>query len=241
MVDINNSLDARISQSNLKVTKSNALVNSRHSLTTTELRVIKSCIAKIHSMGDTKPGLITIYASEYQESFDCVNPYDDLKDATGRLFEREINYWDQDNNTYTRTRWVQSVQYDNGSGCVTLEFADKIKPQLYSLSKNFTTYHLRHIAKFKSKYSIRFYELLSQYKKLGKRTFEVEDLRQMFMLEKKYPRFADFKKYVLSPAVREINKYSDLMISDPQNIKKGRTIVKIKFDISSKPQKELDV
>lgn len=235
-IDIN----GRIQQKNLKVTKSNVLINSRYDLTLTEFRLLKSCIAKINSTEAIAPAKIKVYASEYQKTFDCANPYAELKEASDRLFEREISYYDEAIGKRVRVRWVQSVEYQDGEGSIALEFTNMVKTHLIDLSHNFTSYQLRHISKFKSKYSIRFYELLYQYKKIGKRSFEVSELRNLFELKTKYSTFSDFRKFVLNRAIAEINKHSDLVI-ESKLIKKGRTITSIKFSIQSKPQKELDL
>jgi plasmid replication initiation protein len=55
-------------------------------------------------------------------------------------------------------------------------------------------------------YAIRIYELLVQYRQIGKREISVDSLRTMLELGKKYPLFADFKKRVIDTAVDQINE-----------------------------------
>jgi len=227
-------------QANLKVTKSNSLINAHYDLNTTEMRVLRSSIAKINSIEAEAPSKIKLFASEYGETYDCVNPYKELKEAADKLFESEMSYFDASRGRQHRARWVQHIVYQDGEGSVTLEFSTVVKEHLSDLSRNFTSYHLRHIGALKSKYSIRFYELLYQYKKIGKRSFAVEEIRKLFKLENKYPLFSDFRKFVLVKSIAEINKFSDLMV-EYSLIKSGSSVIEIEFAIMSKPQKELDI
>lgn len=50
-------------------------------------------------------------------------------------------------------------------------------PYLLQLKERFTRYELKNILYFKNKYSIRIYELLKQYEKIGKREINIKELR----------------------------------------------------------------
>ena len=62
----------------------------------------------------------------------------------------------------------------------------------------------------KSSFSIRIFELLKQYEKLGKRRIELEDLRQLVgttelaqngeVIKEDYPLYGHFKSRVILPA-----------------------------------------
>ena len=85
-----------------------------------------------------------------------------------------------------------------------------------------------------NKYSIRVYELLKQYGKIGKRNFDLVELKRILALEEnQYARIYDFERFVLKPSIEEINKYTDLNVSY-EKIKKGRKVVGIKYTIDSK-------
>jgi plasmid replication initiation protein len=59
--------------------------------------------------------------------------------------------------------------------------------------------------------------------------YSIPELRQLFDVGDKYPRFADFNKYVLKPALAEINDYGTVSVKT-KNEKLGRNVVKIRFD-----------
>ncbi|MEG0198769.1 MAG: RepB family plasmid replication initiator protein, partial [Acinetobacter sp.] len=97
----------------------------------------------------------------------------------------------------------------------------------------FTKYALSDIAGINSGYGIRIYELLVQYRQIGKREISVESLRSMLELGKKYPLFADFKKRVIDTAVDQINECSPLSVSYEQK-KTGRKVTHILFSFKEK-------
>lgn len=79
-------------------------------------------------------------------------------------------------------------------------------PYSSQLSREFTQYKLKHVARFESVYSIRLYELLVQWSSIGEREIEVEWLKRQFQVAEKYERVVDLKKRVIDPAVAEIKR-----------------------------------
>ncbi|MFC0324062.1 replication initiation protein, partial [Gallibacterium melopsittaci] len=90
-----------------------------------------------------------------------------------------------------------------------------------------------HIGAFSSTHTIRLYELLAQYKSVGTRDIELDKLKDWLQVSDKYSVFYDFKKRVLTTAIDEINKKSDLLV-EYHLIKRGRKIVALKFTIQTK-------
>lgn len=52
---------------------------------------------------------------------------------------------------------------------------------------------------------------------------------------KSYNRFPDLRRYVLEPAMKEINEYTDIDVSY-REILKGRKVIKLEFHIKDKEQ-----
>jgi plasmid replication initiation protein len=67
------------------------------------------------------------------------------------------------------------------------------------------------------------------------KTFEVDELKRLLVVEdvKSYKEFAPFRQKVLEKAQEEINELTDINIYF-EPIKKGRKVVKIKFNIQCK-------
>ena len=87
----------------------------------------------------------------------------------------------------------------------------------------------------KSAFSVRIYELMKSYAFQKSKTFEVDELKRLLMVEdvKSYDRFPDFRRKVLEKAQKEINELTDLNIYY-EPITKGRKVVKVKFRIEQK-------
>ena len=130
------------------------------------------------------------------------------------------------------THWFSSVTH-NEDGTIKISFDTELLPYLLQLRTNFTTYTLDNILPMKKKYSIRFYELLKQYQKIGKRNFTVSELREILNCENEYLKFAEFERRIIVPAVKEINDHSDIYV-EYKKLKTGRIITEIEFIIKSK-------
>ncbi|MQT78271.1 RepB family plasmid replication initiator protein, partial [Pseudomonas helleri] len=84
-------------------------------------------------------------------------------------------------------------------------------PYLTELTKQFTKYALVDVAKMDSTHAIRMYELIMQWESVGRREISIDELREWFQLQDKYPSIKDFKLRVLHPAIAEINEHSQIM------------------------------
>ena len=97
-------------------------------------------------------------------------------------------------------------------------------PLLSELKETFTTYNIDDISSMKSIYAIRMYEIFKQFKTFGKREVELDWLKERLQIEDIYSAFADLKRRVIDPALKEINVHSDLTVS--YTLKKDRKKVK---------------
>lgn len=125
---------------------------------------------------------------------------------------------------------------------IDMSFHPKMKPFLLELREKFTMYDVRNILKLPSSYSIRIYELLKQYEKIGRRKFEITDLKRIIgaIEERKvkgkkvekdhYPLYGNFRQRVLLKAQKDLEEYTDIAFTfDP--IKKGRKYKWLVFHI----------
>ena len=225
----------------LTVVKSNKVVEASYSLSLGEQRVLLACIAQI----DSKLGLNENLAFEVTAAGvadlvgldDISTAYRDLKRAADKLFERSVLIDDPDPEnpqiTQRKTRWISSIDYIPGAGKLVLSFSVGIIPYLSQLSREFTQYKLKHVARFESVYSIRLYELLVQWSSAGEREIEVEWLKKQYQLGDKYERMTDLKKRVIDPAVAEINEHSNLWVKYGQR-KSGKQITHFQFQFGMK-------
>jgi plasmid replication initiation protein len=77
-------------------------------------------------------------------------------------------------------------------------------------------------------YSMRLYEIVISFNNINSIKLELDDLKKMLGIEKKYTKFNDFKKRILDPALKDINKNTKVSINY-ELIKNGRKYNCIKF------------
>ena len=144
---------------------------------------------------------------------DQYNAYRDLKTASERLFERKIRL-QLDNGKELLTRFVQSVIFDPEAGAVNIRFATDIYPYLSELEKNFTKYRLANIVQLTSVYAVRLYELLICWlgQGLHNKEFDIDDFRRLMGVDDKYSQFGQLKDRVITPALEQINEFTDHQI-----------------------------
>lgn len=161
--------------------------------------------------------------------------YADLKQAIKDIADKSLWITLPDGRE-TLIRWIEKPYIDKNRGVIRVKLDEDMKPYLLQLKDNFTRYELIYTLHFRSKYTIRMYELVKSihYHDLEDytRTFELDELRTLLDAEK-YNTYQGFKVKVLERAINEINQYSDKELSYTP-IKKGKSVVAIKLKISSK-------
>ena len=244
--------------SNDLIVKSNVVITASYHLTANEQRLILSAISQIPKGVEVQDEEVyTVEVSDFIEM--GVHPktaYREMREAAERLYERSIVLKVGDD--VLKTRWVQDMGVGTGEGMiklaqslglqptkmpnnqhfVVLRFSKSILPYLSNLSANFTQYLKQDIAGLSSSYSIRFFELLMQFKDTGFRKITIEDLREFLDLGDKYPATKDLKVRVIETAVNEINEKTPYTVKY-ELIKTGRkfTHLELKFKLKAEPQK----
>lgn len=232
--------------SDLVAYKSNALIEASYKLTLQEQRFLLVCISRIKSGVDAPPPemqkTMTITAAEFYGAFpDMGRQHAEakLKEAIDRLWDRSVII--RDENKREEFRWVQyRAQYLKGEAKVEITFSDAIMPYLTQLKGQFTRVVVKNVSSLSSTYSIRIYELLQQFRSTGDRTIALDDFRSMLDLDDKYQKFKDLNKLLLKPAIAELNKKSDLTVTF-DTVKKGRTVVALRFQFKEDKQIKLAV
>jgi len=216
----------------LIVYKDNYLIEASYKLTLVEQRLMIYCISRLNP--DKPQRELTISVEDFIKQFPDMSKkhaYTQIKQAIDSIGERWIKV--KDPKRTKEFRWISSKEYYHDHGSAAISFSTEVMPYLCQLEKQFTKYQLRNISAFKRIYSIRLYELLTQYRTLKSRILSVSDLRIALQLDNKFSEFKELKRKVIEPSIKEINEKSDLSI-EYELIKKGRSIDSIKFLIKEK-------
>lgn len=215
---------------NLIVTKSNKIIEASYKLNLNEQRILLTCISQQNSLDRLKKeDEFFISAMDYSETFnlELKNVYNELKEAADNLFDRHLWIKNPKTGNPIKTRWISSIEYKEAG--VAVHFASKIIPYLSELSAEFTSYRLSNVSKLTSIYAIRLYEMLIQWKKIQKVTFDLKNFREALGIQKnEYKRMFDFKRKVLNLAIDQINAHTNINCI-VKEIKTGRSITALEF------------
>lgn len=227
------------------VAKSNGFNDSSHRLNEIEQRLVLLAILKareFNNIEQLKDKELIIHADDYMRVFKVERSaaYEALKKAVIGLYRAEWGYKfvnAKGNVEVVYERFTQSAKYVENEGSVKFMFANVCVPMLVELEKNFTSYEIEQIANLKSRYSMRFYELLMRFKGTGVLKISYEELRfRLGLLEHEYSTMSNFKQFVLDTAIRQINENTDIFVKYEQQ-KRGRVITGFTFKFKHKPQK----
>lgn len=232
---------------NIKVTKSNAVINSSYRLSLNELRIVLYGLSHIDPTANDFPLFHRINVRELAEFYnigekDRGSFYDDIKKAlVTKFWEREFSYFDVELEEIVKRRWLIEVRYGKKDGTLAYHYNPMIKNQLQQLAKQFTSYFLENVANMKSIYAIRIYEIAIMYLNASQKaktvfTKDISQLKHHLDISEKYNHFYHFKARVLEKARKEVNKHSDIRLSYDV-IRQGRTAKDIRFSVSFKDKK----
>lgn len=233
------------------VVKSNRIIEASYKLTLSEQRLILMCVEQIKKgQAVSITDRFEIAAADFADRFDISTnrAYSELQSIADRLYERSVTVHNPDPEdpriATTKTRWISSIDYIPGEGCLAITFAVKMIPYIAMLEPGFTRYSLQHVANMVSVYGIRFYEFFKCWlfgSTRGTKKISLDDLKDTLELTGKYPSIKDFKLKVLDKAMQDINECSDLG-AKYKTLKTGRKITHIEFEfwVRKKPPAKLE-
>ena len=231
----------------LTVTKHNELIQSSYRLTLTEARIIFYGLSLVNPTAKNFNYQFRIDIKAFAKMFGLENSknlYAQLKTAAmDKFWLREFTF-PTTNDRKLRVGWLSGIEYGDNEGYLKIFINPQLQPFLHQMHNNFTSYHLENISKFKSIYSVRFYEIaLMQLKKSTRDVVVfkmlINEVKETLETGSKYKRFCDMKLRIIDPAKKEINRHSDIKFSYDV-IKQGRTPYEIKFTVRYREKQKED-
>ena len=228
------------------IKKSNDLIEARYRFDIWETRVFTSILSEIEQQ-DEDFRVYRVYLRDIIKEFNINNgdAYDLLRQATHSLMNKKlyVNY-EQDGairekiyHIIRKADVMKSIIDESRrkvNEYVDISIDPEMKPLLLELKSRFTTYDMQNVIKFKSSYTLRIYEHLKQYEKIGRRTLDIEYLKRIFELTTEYPLFANFYQKIIEPAFKDINEFTDITITSIDKIKAGKKVESLHFTFHSK-------
>jgi plasmid replication initiation protein len=235
------------------VTMSNALTRAGHGLTLSEKRIVACAASKLDSRTAPKTGealRTKITAAEYAELAGCgmSAAYEALQDAAKNLFNRKITFFEAAHKRRGTTikpirndmRWVGRCRYHEGEAWVELSWWPDLLPYLVGIKKQFTSYQLKQASALRSVYSWRLLELLTRFESTGWAEYDIEDFKLSMNAPPSLSDFAQVKRRIIEPAVKELTTKDGWLIQW-KPIKKGRKVSALRFDFKRDDQLALEL
>ena len=220
---------------NIIAKRNNLVSKAAYNLENLEHLIFLSALSEVDSreqITDKNEYIINIPQLIKTANLTSTSVYTDLKKAAQRLRRREISI-PQENGSILVTGFIQSYIYHDKEAKLSICFSTKIIPYISHIRETFVSYKFKQIAKFKSNYSVRLYELLIQRLDISNvQSIEIETIRKLFQLSSSYSRYSNFIIKVIIPAIKDINTHSDINIIYKE-IRTGRKVTALEFHIEA--------
>lgn len=120
---------------------------------------------------------------------------------------------------YESYSYFSYLKYHFDTGILDVRMPSETQFFLMNYKTGFTPVEFKNMVKLKSKYAKILYLFFRSYRDGVDHTdYTLEHLRQLLGLENKYPKWYDFKRYVLIPAMQEINDKSDISVIGKRDV-----------------------
>lgn len=233
-----------------EIRQHNAITTARYDYTACQMDIMFFLLSVL-GKEDAPDKVYTLYLKDMEAISGHQWNYQQLQEATADLGSRMFLVSGEKE---VEQLWMMdSVKYKLGEGHVVIALTQSVRPYLFDLKNNFTTYGLTYALKLSSKYSKRIYQLVSQWKdKESTCTYTLHDFKVMLSLKdpisKKGPKgkkdpdgkseelfknISQLKLRVLDVAIRQISEHTELEI-EYELLKKGRAFDRIRFSIAHK-------
>lgn len=224
------------------VTKSNNLVEARYHFSIWETRVFTKLVSLIQP-GDADFKKYKLQIKDLVNFFGVNDndAYVKIKAVPENLLKKVVTipYNEDGEERFLKTGLIaQATIPKKKEGYIELSFHPDLKPYLLQLKRTFLSYDIRNVLKISSVYSIRIYELLKQYEKIGHREFDLETLKVILGVSDKYKLYGHFKSRIISKAQKDLKKHTDIYFEYKEK-KIKRKVVSIYFTIKRNIHSEI--
>ena len=136
----------------------------------------------------------------------------------------------------TLVSFLDEVTVFPDSGKINIAINKLVVPYMVKLQENFTKYELYNVLGLSGDYAIILYEEFKSRQAMGQWILTVDDFKKTLMVEKikSYEKWAEVKRIIINPALKQINEFTDLQIAYKDDGKRGRKATKLCFVINSK-------
>ena len=213
------------------IRKANEFVEARYKFDIWETRVFAYMLTLI-KYSDTDFAEYKINVGDIVKEFDLSDGgfvYDEIKKASDKLLSKKVQIERTtpegiveilDTYLVVSTARPKEATKDN---YIKLSFHPALKPFLVELKQRYLVYDIRNILSLTSIYSIRLFELLKQYQKIGKRRFQIDELKLLLSIEPdEYILYGHFKDRIIKKAQKDLLEHTDIYFEFDEEAEKKR-------------------
>lgn len=220
------------------IKKANELVEARYKFDIWEMRVFSKMITMIESEDEDFHDY-KIYLKDFIKDYSLEGDKDSyrwLRQGARKLMEKIVTIFNKTEDGKTLkfetpvVAGLETFLHDEEGKFVQVSFHPRMKPYLLELKSRFLVYDVKNILRLPSTYSIRIYELLKQYERIGIRKFEVKELKEILGINREYKLYGHFKDRVIDKAQSDLKMFTDIQFSYTE-VKKGKAVEVLIFQI----------
>lgn len=218
--------------------KNNVLIKARYNLTLIQSRIF---IIMLYKLQRDNSGAVSCFIStqEFKQIINNKNQQSpkEITKILEQFMSETISFKtekeDGKGSIWSKYNLINGYDYDDVLDLFRIECSPRVYELLMSyLDMNgYTPINLKIWMSLNNTSAQRLYDLLRLWSNTKNViTYEIDELRELFMLENKYTLYGDFKKKVIMPAVKALNKTKMFEIETKEN-KKGRKVNSIDFKV----------
>lgn len=216
------------------VVMQNRIQQCFHEMSLDEKRILILASPKARLIDASEKDALEITAEQFANEcgIKLSSAYKQMEVASQSLLNRSFSYRN-DKGKRVGVTWVIRAVYEEGR--ISICFPEEVLVMLKELNKlnPFTKYKKEDVLKLRGEYSIDLYHLAKKYEDMKSFTMSLEDFKLELGLPPSYDRINNLKARALEPALKEINKKTDLNITY-ENVRRGRTVTGLEFKIKVK-------
>lgn len=191
------------------VVHSDKITKGRSKLSLSEMKAFLATITTIDAKNDAEFKEVTLTKKEF-----CGDTNLDFRTVklVCKTLLKQV-YEIENNQVWKAYPIYQMFEYDKKTDEVRFKFNDYMRPYLLELTQKFTKYQIKNIINMTSKYSIRTYQLLKDFRDIKRHIeFELEDFCDKLEVPKSKRLWALLNRDILQTAIKEINELTDIRI-----------------------------
>lgn len=152
--------------------------------------------------------------------------FSEIRSYLNQLRKKDITVQTRYDENEEKEKWIDASFISSveatGDGYLEIVIDRKLKKYFFELKQQFTKIGVQEILTFQSSYTSRIYGFIKQYENTGYRKMKIEEIKNLLMIENKYKLAADLKRYVLNPAIEEINAKTNFHVQYECNGGRGK-------------------